>query len=255
MYQIDRFGGIENILRLVPAGDYVNYVSTYCHLTVKEFKSGAILSYVLSYVSLKDVLPIMRTCQLWYKATQSKTFWLRFIREAKSTTLKHIEHIQLFDTFCFPGEALREQVEWLWHLDWIYVGVYEKKNEYIIVRRTNMSSRKIEIVIHNGKIIRKCKLTKGLFEIWYFNQPQQWSNRINDENGVAIERNVIYQAENGAVFTGKGFKDANEDILPHGDGKWEFPDGTILEGKGVAWMGEPRKPLKRARTDTMISGN
>ena len=246
MYQIDRFGGIDNILSLVPSSDYVTYVNSYCHLNVKQFQSGDILPCVLSYVTLKDVNCVMNTCHAWLKATRSKTFWVRLIREAKEK-LKHIEHIALFDTFCFPGETLREQVEWIWKENWIRSKVIGKQKEHNIVRKTHEYDKQVSIAIKDGKIVRMAKFLKPRSEFWYFNQSAQWSDRRSNVSGKAIDRNVIYHTEDGAIFVGKATKDDNDNVLPHGDGKWTFSDGSILEGKGVAWMGEPRQPLKRGR--------
>ncbi len=41
-----------------------------------------------------------------------------------------------------------------------------------------------------------------------------------------------------------------KEAVEHGDGKWTFADGSILEGEGVAYKGEPRyieAPLKKQK--------
>ncbi len=244
--QIDRFGGLEALLALLPAA-YVASVVNYCHLDDHRFHTD-LLAKVLGYTTLPDTLPVMRTCKRWYVSTQSRTFWRKRISDKIWKDYRSIKCIELFDPFCIVKETLREQLEWLFRRGWIF-SVTDRNNDYCIVRKID-DDHQVSMDKLDMKYPRISKMSPLIDEYWFpqNNEGVKWSNRIRlIVNGIFVTRNTIWIASDGAKFEGGATLDAEKYIVPHGDGKWTFPDGTILEGVGVAWMGEPRKAIKRAK--------
>lgn len=88
-----------------------------------------LLPFILGYTALSDTLSVMLVCRAWYAATQKHHFWSRRIQRKKEETISRLasgeEHfgdfILRFNTFFHPEESLRQQVEWLFRDDWLYV--------------------------------------------------------------------------------------------------------------------------------------
>ena len=56
-----------------------------------------------------------------------------------------------------------------------------------------------------------------------------------------VATRIIRAYPNGDIFDGSGIRESSADsFLPHGNGKWTFFDGSILEGEMIACRGEPR---------------
>ncbi len=246
------FGGFDVICKLLPP-DYVVQVLNFCHLKMKGMHID-ILAYLLGYTDLWDTWSILLTCKQWYKATRKQTFWKRRIQIEIRNRYSNIKYINKFDTFCIPIETLEDQVKWLFGRDRGYMYSENTSGDYSIVRTAGNNLMYI-VFEKSGNIYQKVhQLFKKYDTFWTVSSPEskvKWSNRIFDETGEEVrERNVIYRTELGDMYEGKAHCiPETRQVIPHGDGKWIFSDGTILEGIGVAWMGEPRKPIKRYKKD------
>ena len=208
------------------------------------------MAHLLGYTELGDTRSILFTCKYWYTATRKQTFWKRRIQQEIWKRYSNIKYIDKFDTFCIPTESLEDQVKWLFGKDHGYIYHENTDGDYSIVRTADDNLMYI-VFDKSGNIHQKVhQLFKKCDTFWTVSHPEskvRWSNRIFDESGENVcERNVIYKTEIGDTYEGKAHCDPEtRQNIPHGDGKWTFNDGMILEGIGVAWMGEPRKPIKR----------
>jgi hypothetical protein len=211
--------------------------------------TGDFLVFVLSYTYLSDTNAIMRTCRAWYNTTQKQAFWKRRI-DQKAPPLFNVFHSLL-------PETVRHQVEWLFREDWmiVYCGSYcrksfdgtwlrqyGKKGKLWRVTSYRSSSHVFRFV---GKFIQftfvtddetDCKYSKILLDFNVF------------ESNIC---NGTFWCRNGDLYVGESHLFGAK-YIPHGDGKWIFSDGTILEGEGIAWKGNPRyiePPTKRIKSD------
>jgi hypothetical protein len=144
-------------------------------------------------------------------------------------------------------------VKWLFSEDHGYIYSEETHGDYSIIRSAGDNLMYI-VFDASGNIYQKVhQLFKKCDTFWTVSPESKvrWSNRIFDESGEKVrERNVIYRTELGDMYEGKAHCiPETRYVIPHGNGKWTFSNGTILEGIGVAWMGEPRKPIKRYKKD------
>jgi len=205
------------------------------------------LAMILSYTDLKDTKSIMLTCKKWYEATQRVHFWKQRIEVAKRKIGGKL--FQLFDTFKSPvQETLRDQVEWLFRRrSWILVrsrSIVRRSRDHCIdqyFEGSNVSSHcwfepdsQTSFSTKKGKYVRVNIREKGLIKIE--------KEKYDDKKAVVkkiLDDDSIYEGEAEEM-------DSKKKVwTPHGDGKWIFPDGTILEGKGIAWKGEPRQPVQK----------
>jgi hypothetical protein len=69
-----------------------------------------------------------------------------------------------------------------------------------------------------------------------------------EQNNYYTPRATMEWNSKGTYYVGqaKSHDKSNlRNFLPHGNGKWTFPDGTILEGDGVAYKGQPRHIIQK----------
>ena len=125
-------------------------------------------------------------------------------------------------------------------MGWLFYKHSLKNNAQNGILRVRPTTMEVDFI--EDRVVRISKFGDIVDEFWYFgNRPVYWSNRVYAEK----EKITVVSRSVGATFIGSGSVDSTSHVVPHGDGKWTFPDGNILEGVGVAWMGEPRRPLKR----------
>lgn len=263
---IFRVGGTDALLHLIDPN------------IVKEIASGksindlpiALLAQVLSYVERKSVFYMMQVCKLWHRAIcEQNHFWKRHIDNAldfviadkKITNKQEQCAIRMFSTFYSPvPETLRDQVEWVFkvHLTvqkWtnIHKQICDSKQRmYLVFERTTWTNRNVAnwICLDIMKCVRAT---------WYIGA------RFNDMEGRYVNRILCFDIPNrnycafmdipkynelgigtyiyvqmGATFEGSVAYFHGSGYMAHGDGKWTFDNGVVLEGAGVAHMGEPR---------------
>ena len=242
------FGGIDVLLKYLDP-NYVAYIRSFCHLSMKGMHL-AILAHLLGFSALKDTNAIMRTCSMWYRATREQTFWKRRIEEQKRTKYAKIRFIDKFDTFCISVEPFVDQVRWLFYKGQsIYQDITCEM--YTIVRDSGPNLMYV-VFDENGNIYFKAhQQSRVCHTFWYSYGEHVWIKRYIDSDGKFSKREVCRRYQNGDMYEGEGRLVSGEyrmeKVEPHGDGKWTFANGSILEGQGVAWKGEPRKPLKKVK--------
>lgn len=225
-----------------------------------------VLAHVLSYIGRKDVLSCMRVCKAFLEASQKPQFWARLVREKLEEVIGGWDDsydaddrkcMRLFNTFMSPKpESLRDQVEWIYRRGWIQL-TFDKTNPSIncIARRSsdwNILTYIIEKTLQNIDWVR-----------WFVCSKKDWNRsetgqicfvRFKNEKeihnadvaGFGLPGTGCFTNDNDDVFVGECAV-FDKEYVPHGSGKWKFADGTVLEGEGVAWKGEPREPVKRRK--------
>jgi len=225
-----------------------------------------ILAQVLSYICKSDIRNVRLTCVAFAHAMRKQHFWYPFIQQALNYCIKQrnitnqseARNILAFNTFESPvAETLRAQVEWVFKpLKWTKFSC--QKNKQYVERCTHLSTN-----LENAFVLGTNTLQNV---IWYE------SARFNDDDGrfisigkgdnpflrIEMQKGIHDKAvgskkvtELNAVFDGnlvwKG-----EKWLPHGNGKWTFSDGSVLEGNDVASMGEPRFILQKEEWESVL---
>lgn len=243
---IQGFGGFDKFLEFLPServehvlnGKYINDLPV------------DLLATVLSYVNSRDVYKIIRVCKLWKDVVFKKHhFWSRLIKS------KLLNEFKSFNTFSFSDiEQLKGQVEWVFKP--ILLRGDDNRKKYL------KNLHEIYLFVDDlGRLHRKnrqdgyclCKTLKDGKELNI--SILYRSSEFNIEEGsykMRMDDNYLNVSKWGSDGTGKIVKfewtyegdmkyHYTEDIyVPHGNGKWIFNDGFILEGKGVAHLGEPR---------------
>lgn len=224
---------------------------------VKRLKNNALsnfpvslLAHMLSFVTLKDVKAVSMVCKLWHRAFMLPTFWKRHIECKLELHKEENKWLRDFDNFRFSHkESLRQQTEWL----------------FMWGPRSFRKSR-----LHKDFFERFSKIGKALFwtydcyaygSVEYHVPEGYWRTGIistieyfhgrgkyriiraeipfTEEMRCYSARSVPCQCElyDGSTFEGKGIN--AKQIVPHGAGKWTFPNGDVFKGDNVAFDGEP----------------
>lgn len=205
--------------------------------------------HILSYIQLKDIRNVIRVCKLFYQCMFKPHFWTKHIERTFGTIAGGFKYVQYFSTFKSPvKETLREQVEFNFRNGWL---VLICGHPYTFIIRKTYLGHSLRHTLNENMELQNCvicvlddkyKFAKGSTNIaecvnnskWFFWNIQKWG-----EPGLGklkYEKYGLYEGEIAPKIVGNDYE-------AHGSGKWTFHDGTILEGEGVAWYGEPRKPF------------
>ena len=241
-YVINFLGGPDAVLALLPP-HLVERAKETCMFSLV---TGNLLATVLSYVDRKDVYSVMQVCRSWSMIpyTHRRVFWSRMVGR-----------LVPFDTFfAIPqqlptrwDETLRQQVEWIFRPGWC------KEHNGFYKRRTHDG-----FVLQYSKISSSYKVYSEKANTWFVRDDNKMLWRTAPNQSFAWDEacqgddtgNVwLIDSSDGCVFVGTYlYDDKKKMIMAHGDGKWTFLDGTVLEGNGVAWKGQKRQPYKRIKT-------
>lgn len=213
---------------------------------------------VLSYISLSDVRNVRSTCIRFAQAMRKQHFWHRLIAQKLEAIIQTNDWrrqqavaLRKFNTFQSPEpETLREQVEWIFRKDW-YKTVDGQDGRVYLDRRTFKNTNLSNQFYKDGTL-------RGIS--WY---KSAWFQEFEGDTyciGMTADT-FVYMISKDKQLTGKWRREKygamyegsfilvdpldERQFFAHGDGKWTFDDGTILEGKGVACMGEPRFILQK----------
>ncbi len=211
-----------------------------------------LVSHVLSYVALSDVNAVRQVCRIWHEVTQKPAFWKRLIESAKVIKTKWScplgnacvsckAAIDAFDTFISPlPEPLVKQVGWMFRKQSSNLVVFhsdDNLNRHVV--RTNLEH--IFYQIDNSLIATvwvECRNPlKGRYvRDFHRGQPCKRLEMDDFKNDSGIITTTLFKGQCILIPN----PDSTRRALPHGNGKWTFEDGTVLEGEGVAWKGNPR---------------
>ncbi len=217
------------------------------------------LAHILSFTYTADTLSIMLVCKQWHAATRRQHFWAKRIERAKKAYLSKGNFkkdptavVMAFDTFSSPVvETLRDQTEWVFRKLWIKSCFLSKTGQLTVRRRTNVSTCLCQFSNTDGMMMVRSWMKADGFENNGVHISEKLQNgnvimRIERPTGISKSGTMCGHTENGH-YNGEG-REEGSTFLPHGTGKWTFEDGEILEGKGVAFHGEPRMPYKKLKT-------
>ncbi len=224
-----------------------------------------VLAVILSHVRLCDVKHVRRVNKTWFEATNKPQFWKKLIKEKLDQVCQYYEGVdnpvyrdirkrldQIDFFFSVNNETIPELMGWLFiktikaSLGCRYsshqVEKYNTSNQNVVSYAFRKSDNKLMYVKLDSNVLQKLFVVRldG-------SQPK----RLEFQNGNAT---ITWIDDDGTMFNGCGVNlhksltpFSQYDYTPHGDGKWTFPDGTVIEGKGVAWEGEPRLVVKRQK--------
>lgn len=199
-----------------------------------------LLPYVLSFTYLSDTLSVMCVCKAWYNASRLKLFWYRRIERALKKVTREKIPLDIF----FTENKLKTQMYWVFNpTDGLS---YEKReNGDIVIIRRHISYF-VWVINSNGIYT---KFYDGAYTV----------NFSSSNSSIEISRNGVGSTGTGkiendnVVFIGHVKRCRNDTYQAHGDGKWVFKsDGRVIEGKGVAYEGEPRLPIEGCAKVTFI---
>lgn len=220
-----------------------------------------ILCKILSFTPRADTLKVMCVCKKWYQQTRKPLFWMPRIEAVKETTVrarggsrqeewfKVIPAFLTFDTFASPvKETLQDQLQWLWKPELVRFGCTGETAR--LYRRTVRDTvyeeqRCLSDNTVTGRVWFKSTTTDYDKEmVAVFGEMYALRRLEVETHRAAIARHIARHTRYG-VFEGQGLllqaKGSSQKMyLPHGNGKWTFKDGSILEGEMVACKGEPR---------------
>lgn len=201
-----------------------------------------LLAYLLSFVTLADVMSVLLTCKTWYRVVYEKReiFWKRLVNvHGNLDTFRPVPVI--------PGdplvvETLQQQVEWLYRRNWKHV----RGADGTYVLRYNGSGRWLQISLGYVVLAAKCD--------WPFKEDslrvELISNGVLETTPKQNTGRISIRSSNNTTFTGQALRvKSTQKFRPHGNGRWTFANGRVLEGRGVAWKGQPRWPNKKARIE------
>jgi len=221
-----------------------NHISTW---------STSLLSYMLSFIELKDVRRVMLVCRQWYNASRGRDFWKRHIqRRMNALCPQELKRPLVFDNFIFAGvyeKSLREQVEWLFKTEKREAHVFKVSDAYYFQRYSNPN------------YISEWQFAlDGSFDCASYYQGNFITKYWNEDGTVIViddkNRCLITQYNNGKpcdktqvickqwltlagnIWDGEGWT-VSTNIFIHGKGTWTFPDGSTLTGDNVAFDGLP----------------
>ena len=224
-----------------------------------------IVASILSNISLKDIRRVRSTCVLFAQAMRKQHFWHRLIAQKLKQIIasnekykKYAVALEKYNTFESPvAENLREQVEWIFRKDWytVFHGPSAASLKHVHFDRktwksTNLSNK---FLVDTTTLVSVC---------WYesknFNELDGDSHSIGKHPAefdycIVAEKKIIgkWKTKKGTVYEGQFILDEEKKFVEHGDGKWTFHDGTVLEGSGVAHMGEPRYILQKEEWESV----
>ncbi len=236
--------------------------------------SHDVIRHILSFTTLSDTRTIMRVCKKWYEQTRLPLFWAKHILCAKQKAIAafvpnhsitreaDIAAIYAFDTFASPvPETLRDQVEWVFRMRWLHLEHSAEDRDAVVVRKTARKTCYEEWRNPLDNKLHECT--------WFESSSFSYEGKMvtvspNDVKFRRIEvdhaqsliaTRIIFRMPDDSIFDGQGLnisETGDTKYRPHGNGKWIFADGTVLEGECVAYKGEPRfiePPSKRNKVE------
>jgi hypothetical protein len=221
-----------------------------------------IVCMILSFTPRKDTRAMMLVCKHWYEQTKKPLFWGSRINEAKRalclkySNFKFKASVDSFDTFACPvKETLQDQLQWVWRLDYISFCQHSGSKSISAMRRmyrrtarrTVYEEQRVDadnsLYLSAAFASDTTAYSKNLVFV-LASDAVLGAQRIEmDRFEDNVVKRIVHTSEFG-LFDGQGI-DVDTDAewrkyVPHGNGKWTFKDGSVLEGEMVACKGKPR---------------
>lgn len=225
--------------------------------------TGDVLAHLLSFTNRQDFKNIIRVCRAWYNATRQKHYWSSNIARRRKHLIAMNEkkypgdslvkaRFKAFDPFMSPleDESLRDKLWWTFLKNYSAQITYNvrKHGENSITRHNKFDESQTKHIFESGtsKITSIAWFRNGDTKVKYYGDTKL---KLYTRIGVNEYSSIIkWIDDDGTIYEGQGLiqnKVSHEHYCPHGNGTWKFPDGSVIEGKGVAWKGEPRLPIGR----------
>ncbi|MBX9637222.1 MAG: F-box protein [Nitrosomonas sp.] len=245
---------VEEVYRQIVSGPNIHYLP------------NDLLATVLSFLEKKSIFVMMQVCKQWFFVINTeKRFWKRYIENAlKNGFSRHnlsanqIEALKTFDPFLScVDESLRSKVEWMFKPGYLRVGTFKDGTIFTIYRITfnktafvytfSVTSKPTLLHISHFEVDETRQVLKNGFMFVKRMADIKASTKctllLKVPNGSAVYKKSfgqLYIPEYGLYEGDVIFNTENKVCLAHGNGRWVFHDGSVLEGKGIAYEDEPR---------------
>lgn len=236
-------GGSQALLRAFVPGHAVQTARMATSIGNVPFH---VLALVLSYVPLQSVGAVMRVCRTWYATLNDERyrgiFWARRVKEALA-----IHNIRVtLDPFLIPDLVPKARFAWLKYANCELIGTDR-------VRLYLGGTYVADYTYHKDGVL--CNVVYGYhysqtrdvvdsdyveYKEYMCSQCLVDGRRFQRHKSTNVRQATVHFAS-GDVYVGDVHR-----MVPYGDGKWTLADGQVIEGKGVACMGEIRVPMERA---------
>lgn len=224
---VKSFGGFKNFLEFLPTEIQKNVLEG---KRINDLPSD-LLAKVLSYVDLKDIKNLFSVCKYWNNIINTKPhFWNPFIK----IKLKK-ENLPDFNTFSFSEieTTMRCKMEWIFRKNFLHLDG-KKLHRHNACCNLNLVNDGNTSILYYSPLHQKFNMMLGRYILKNGFNYLDVSKWLLPGKGKLKTKDWYYEGDMKFSF--------KEDMyLPHGDGKWTFEDdGYVLEGKSVAYEGEPR---------------
>lgn len=217
------------------AEDMDRYENT---LQVLFMKDILLFIFALPEIEIKQTKRLMLVCKKWYEVTRDLRFWSSLIRKKIPPNLSGFK--ELYNAENYPDNQLRLSFNWIFHKSCPqYSYSTSKAKQKMFYAQEVVVCGKFEFFYDGPILMALTKLdTNGWNDIIYIKDGIGAVKSIFDSYYTRIK----YENDDGIKWEGKSkYYKHNQyyELVPHGDGKWTFPDGSTFEGENVAVDGLP----------------
>lgn len=197
--------------------------------------------FALPEIEIKQTKHLMLVCTKWYEVTRDLRFWSSLIKKRILPNLSGFK--ELYNVNNYPDNELRLSFNWIFRKGSPQYGydISRPKQKFFYAQEMVVCG-KFEF-FYDGPILMA--LTRK--------NPDGWSDIIYIKDGISAVKSICdspysyskeikYENDDGVKWEGKSkyYKhDQYYELVPHGEGKWTFPDGSTFEGGNVALDGLP----------------
>lgn len=230
----------ESDVNTVLTNNLEGKLRTYESLLFRVLFHKDLLLLIFEYIEINHIKSLKLVCKMWKETVEDKRYLSSCLR--RKIPKEFSDYKELYD----------------WKM---YYNVNQKKYNYKWIVMRDMkprfiddgsleffcSSKMIHISNFNFYFDKQNKLTFlvcfGDFHMYHIIYGSDHIKRItyHNKNNVNINVSEIVYEKDGIQWEGQVYENPKtyRDIIPHGVGKWKFPDGTKFEGGLVAFCGIP----------------
>jgi hypothetical protein len=191
-------------------------------------------------IEIKQTKELIRVCKKWYETTRDDRFWSSLIIKKIPRNLSTLKELYSVDNYAYPDPELSSSFHWIFSKNYPLYG-------HNIPNTLKKFFYAQEIIIcghfkfyYDGLDLLALTRERGV----------GWQDIIYMKDGISniksvnnnYTKEIKYENEEGITWVGQAKYYNHEqyyEMVPHGQGKWTFPDGSILKGDNVALDGIP----------------
>lgn len=205
-----------------------------------------LLAYCLGHVSLSDIRSCWLVCKRFKDAiTTKKHFWRKVVERyllQQGVLKKYVHHVDPFYTMCKYNQSLKDQFMFLYRRTlWFKLS---ENNENLVISLRQLMGRVLKFdILKNTNTIESITMYQSSTTVPFDSTYGKSISHFEDTvlvcfKGIPYHIQRAKVALHEAIWTGRVMYKDNL-ILPHGQGKWTFSNGEVLEGDLVAFHGNP----------------